>query len=389
MPLAASTAFDPPQRLLMGPGPSNVHPRVYAALAAPVVGHLDPVFLEVMEQSKELLQGVFQTRNELTLAISGTGSCGMETCLVNALEPGDRALICISGVFGVRMREVAERCGAEVDALEVEWGEPVPAEAVEEALKAGDYKVVGIVHAETSTGVLQPLAEISRSVRQHGALFLVDTVTSLGGVEVDVDGLGIDLCYSGTQKCLSCPPGLSPVTVSPRARQALAERRTRVRSWYLDLTLIAQYWGESRVYHHTAPISMNYALREALCLVREEGLEQRWERHRRNQQALVRGLEALGLQMVVAPAYRLPSLTTVRVPEGVADAAVRSRLLQRFGIEIGGGLGKFKGNAWRVGLMGHTSTERNVALFLSALEVTLAEQGYQTGAGGVRAALST
>jgi alanine-glyoxylate transaminase/serine-glyoxylate transaminase/serine-pyruvate transaminase len=379
--------FDPPERLLMGPGPSNIHPRVYAALSAPVVGHLDPVFLAVMEEAKALLRATFQTRNELTIAISGTGSAGMETCFVNAVEPGDRVLVCINGVFGMRMREVATRCGAEVDIIEAEWGTAIPTESVSEALSAAEYKVVAVVHAETSTGVLQPLEQISRLVHDHGALFLVDAVTSLGGVELDVDGLEIDLCYSGTQKCLSCPPGLSPVTFSTRAMERLAARQTAVQSWYLDLSLISQYWGESRVYHHTAPISMNYALREALRLVSEEGLEARWSRHLRNQQALVRGLEALGLSLVVDESIRLPALTTVRIPQGIDDANVRGTLLQRFGIEIGGGLGAFQGKAWRVGLMGSTSTERNVTTFLAALQATLAEQGYK-GGGAVEAALS-
>lgn len=379
--------FDPPERLLMGPGPSNIHPRVYAALSAPVVGHLDPVFLAVMEEAKALLRATFQTRNELTIAISGTGSAGMETCFVNAVEPGDRVLVCINGVFGMRMREVATRCGAEVDIIEAEWGTAIPTESVSEALSAAEYKVVAVVHAETSTGVLQPLEQISRLVHDHGALFLVDAVTSLGGAELDVDGLEIDLCYSGTQKCLSCPPGLSPVTFSTRAMERLAARQTAVQSWYLDLSLISQYWGESRVYHHTAPISMNYALREALRLVSEEGLEARWSRHLRNQQALVRGLEALGLSLVVDESIRLPALTTVRIPQGIDDANVRGTLLQRFGIEIGGGLGAFQGKAWRVGLMGSTSTERNVTTFLAALQATLAEQGYK-GGGAVEAALS-
>ncbi len=385
--MTRSSSFDPPERLLMGPGPSNVHPRVYAALSAPVVGHLDPVFLTVMEESKDLLRTAFQTRNELTIAISGTGSSGMEACFVNSLEPGDRALVCINGVFGMRMREVASRCGATVDVVEAEWGTAIPAEAVAEALSKADYKVVAIVHAETSTGVLQPLAEISRLVHDHGALFLVDTVTSLGGVDLDVDGLAIDLCYSGTQKCLGCPPGLSPVTFSPMAMERLAARKTPVQSWYLDISLIAQYWGESRVYHHTAPISMNYALREALLLVAEEGLEARWRRHRQNQEALIRGLQALGLSLVVDAAIRLPPLTTVRIPDNVDDAAVRQTLLQRFGIEIGGGLGAFKGKAWRIGLMGATSTERNVTTLLASLEVALRMQGY-AGGGAVEAAIS-
>lgn len=380
--------LDPPERLLMGPGPSNIHPRVYSALSAPVVGHLDPVFLEVMEETKELLRSLFQTSNELTIPISGTGSSGMETCFANVLEPGDRALVCIHGVFGMRMQDVAERCGAQVDTVEVDWGRAVPAERVEEALADGPYKVVAIVHAETSTGVLQPLGDIARLVRDHGALFLVDTVTSLGGVEVDVDGTGIDLCYSGTQKCLSCPPGLSPVTLSARAMEALTQRRGKVQSWYLDLSMIAKYWGETRVYHHTAPVSMNYALREALVLIDEEGLEARWQRHRRNHGALVRGLEALGLSLVVDGQHRLPSLTTVRIPDGIDDAATRRELLTRFGIEIGGGLGAFQGKAWRVGLMGHTSNERNVTVFLAALEAILAQQGHRGPASAVAAAMA-
>jgi alanine-glyoxylate transaminase/serine-glyoxylate transaminase/serine-pyruvate transaminase len=378
--------LDPPERLLMGPGPSNVHPRVYQALSAPVVGHLDPVFVKIMEECKDLLRSTFQTKNELTIAISGTGSSGMETCFVNSLEPGDRALICISGVFGMRMREVASRCGAEVDVVETAWGTAITEEAVAEALSKKAYKVVAIVHAETSTGVLQPLEEISKLVHEHGALFLVDAVTSLGGVELDIDALGVDLCYSGTQKCLGCPPGLSPVTFSPRAMENLVARSKPVQSWYLDLSLISQYWGESRVYHHTAPISMNYALREALLLVAEEGLQARWDRHVRNQQALVRGLQALDLSLVVDAEIRLPPLTTVRIPEGIEDATVRGILLQRFGIEIGGGLGAFQGNAWRIGLMGTTSTERNVTTFLAALQATLAGLGHRCG-GAVEAAL--
>lgn len=382
------STFDPPERLLMGPGPSNVHPRVYAALSAPVVGHLDPVFLTVMEESKQLLRAAFRTDNELTIAISGTGSAGMEACFANVLEPGDRVLVCISGVFGVRMREVATRCGASVDVVETAWGTAIQPEQVQSALANADYKVVAIVHAETSTGVLQPLQDISRIVHEHGALFLVDAVTSLGGVELDVDALNIDLCYSGTQKCLSCPPGLSPVTFSAAALAALAARKQPVQSWYLDLSLIAQYWGENRTYHHTAPISMNYALREALLLVAEEGLESRWARHRNNQQALIRGLEALGLGLVVDAAIRLPALTTVNIPTGIEDTAVRGVLLQRFGIEIGGGLGAFQGKAWRLGLMGVTSTERNVTTFLAAFEATLNGLGHRCG-GAVEAALSS
>jgi len=380
--------LDTAERLLMGPGPSSIHPRVYRALAAPVVGHLDPQFLEIMEDNKTLLQEVFQTDNRLTIPISGTGSSGMETCLANAVEPGDKVLICINGVFGQRMLDVAQRCGAEVATVEAPWGEPIPPEKVGEALNEGEFKVVGIVHAETSTGVLQPLEEIAGLVRESGALFLVDTVTSLGGVKVAVDEWNIDLCYSGTQKCLSCPPGLSPITLSERAGEVLRQRTNKVQSWYLDLSMLEKYWGEERVYHHTAPISMNYALREALLLVHEEGLESRWQRHWANHQALVRGVEAMGLRMAVAPEFRLPSLNTIQVPKGVDDPRVRGHLLKAFNLEIGGGLGDFKGKVWRVGLMGHSCTRENVAYLLTALGDAMREQGTDLDVGaGVKAAL--
>jgi alanine-glyoxylate transaminase / serine-glyoxylate transaminase / serine-pyruvate transaminase len=380
--------LDTAERLLLGPGPSSIHPRVYRAMSAPVVGHLDPQFLEIMEDNKTLLQEVFQTGNRLTIPISGTGSSGMETCLVNVIEPGDKVLICINGVFGQRMLDVAQRCGAEVATVEAPWGEPIPPGKVAEALSGGEYKVVGIVHAETSTGVLQPLGEIAGLVRESGALFLVDTVTSLGGVEVAVDEWNIDLCYSGTQKCLSCPPGLAPVTLSERAVEVLRQRTHKVQSWYLDLSMLEKYWGEERVYHHTAPISMNYALREALLLVHEEGLESRWQRHLANHQALVRGVEAMGLEMAVAPEFRLPSLNTIKIPEGVDDPQVRGHLLKAFNLEIGGGLGDFKGKVWRVGLMGHSSTRENVAYLLMALGDAMRQQGTSLDVGaGVKAAL--
>ena len=383
--------LDPSQRLLMGPGPSNVHPRVYAALAAPVVGHLDPQFLGVMEDSKDLLRQVFQTQNRLTISVSGTGSAGMETCFTNLIEPGDRVVVCACGVFGQRMRDVAERCGAEVFAVAAEWGRPVDPEEVAGTLQRieGDVKLLAIVHAETSTGVLQPLEEIAALARGRGALLVVDAVTSLAGIDVDVNALGIDACYSGTQKCLSCPPGLSPVTLNDRCLDLIRNRREKVRSWYLDLSMIEQYWGSDRVYHHTAPISMNYALREALSLVLEEGLEARWRRHAENHQALVRGLTAMGLDLVVDEPFRLPTLTTVRIPDGVDDAAARRRLLEEFNIEIGGGLGDFKGKAWRVGLMGHTSSLENVLLFLAAAAAVLGGQGASANAGAaLEAALS-
>jgi alanine-glyoxylate transaminase / serine-glyoxylate transaminase / serine-pyruvate transaminase len=382
------TRLNPSERLLMGPGPSNVHPRVYDALGAPVVGHLDPEFVQVMEDNKELLCEIMQTQNRLTIAVSGTGSAGMETCLVNVIEPGDRVLVCVNGVFGGRMKDVAERCGAEVTAVEAEWGQAIDPAQVEAALAGGSYKLVGIVHAETSTGVLQPLGDISALAKSHGALFLVDAVTSLGGVELDVDGWGIDLCYSGTQKCLSCPPGLSPITLSQRCLDIIEKRQSKVQSWYLDLSMIAQYWGSDRVYHHTAPISMNYALREALLLVHEEGLQKRWQRHLSAHQALVRGIEAMGLEMVVDEQIRLPTLNTIRIPAGVDEALARQQLLHDYMIEIGAGLGAFKGKAWRVGLMGHTANSRNVGYFLTALEQVLTAQGINVASGaGAQAAL--
>ena len=379
--MANYTPLNPSQRILMGPGPSDVHPRVYRALAAPVVGHLDPEFLQVMEDNKRLLQMVFQTANRLTLPISGTGSAGMEACLVNIVEPGDTVLVCINGVFGMRMKDVAERCGAEVTVVEAVWGEAIAVEQIEAALEKKAYKVVGIVHAETSTGVLQPLTDIAKIVRDSGALLLVDAVTSLGGIDLNVDGLGIDLCYSGTQKCLSCPPGLAPITFSERALDCLRQRTHKVQSWYLDLSMIEKYWGEERVYHHTAPISMNYALREALVLIAEEGLEQRWQRHWRNHQALVRGVEAMGLEMAVAPALRLPSLNAIKVPEGIDEALIRQQLLLEYSLEIGAGLGALKGKVWRVGLMGHASNMRNILLFLTALEISLGQQGLKIQRG--------
>ena len=380
--------LNPPERTLMGPGPSDVHPRVYRAMAAPIVGHLDPEFLKVMEETKELLRYVFETKNRLTIPMSGTGSAGMETCICNLLEPGDRAVVCINGVFGTRMKDVIERTGATPVVVNAEWGKPIAPEEVRNALKDCGAKLVGIVHAETSTGVLQPLEEISEISKEYGALLVVDAVTSLGGCPVQVDERKIDVVYSGTQKCLSCPPGLAPVTFNDRAMEAVRARKTKVQSWYLDLTMIEQYWGEERVYHHTAPISMNYALREALMLIHEEGLESRFERHRGGHQALVAGVEAMGLGMLVEETYRLPTLNTVRIPERVDDAAVRRHLLERFNLEIGGGLGPLKGQVWRIGLMGHSCTPENVVLCLTALEDALRAQGRKVPEGaGVKAAL--
>lgn len=360
-----------PGRVLMGPGPSTADPRVLRAMAAPLIGHLDPAFLELMNGVMAGLRCVFGTKNQLTLPMSGTGSAGMETCLVNLIEPGERVLVCINGLFGQRMADIAGRCGAEVMRLEAPWGEPIDPAAVRRALSQGKVDLVAIVHAETSTGVLQPLEEIGQAVREHGALLVVDAVTSLGGVAVNVDERLIDACYSGTQKCLSAPPGLAPITFGPRAEAKLARRKSKVPSWYLDLTMISQYWGKERVYHHTAPISMMYALAEALNLVLEEGLAAREERHRRVSALFCEGLEEIGLEPFVRPEYRAPMMVTVKVPEGVDEAAVRRELLHRFNIEIGGGLGELKGRIWRVGLMGASCTESNALLLLEALKKIL------------------
>jgi alanine-glyoxylate transaminase/serine-glyoxylate transaminase/serine-pyruvate transaminase len=374
------------KRVLMGPGPSDVDPRVLEALSRPTIGHLDPAFLEVLNEVRELLQYTFQTGNEMTFAVSGTGSAGMETCVVNLIEPGDSMLVCINGVFGKRMTDVAERCGADTSTVEVDWGKAFDPGQIADALEKKPAKVVGIIHAETSTGVCQPLEEISRIVHDSGALLLVDAVTSLGGMNVDVDGLKIDACYSGTQKCLSCPPGLAPVTFNDAALNVIENRKTKVRSWYLDVSMIRKYWGSERLYHHTAPINMNYALLEALRLVREEGLEQRWARHLANHKTLKAGLSAIGIEYVPQPGFELPMLNAVSIPAGVDDAAVRRQLLNEFNIEIGGGLGAFKGKAWRIGLMGSASTLSNVMLFLAALEKCLADQGVKFERGASIAA---
>lgn len=381
----SGSVLDPPARVLMGPGPSDVPPRVLRALAAPTVGHLDPYYLEVMDQTRRLLRQVFQTKNELTIAISGTGSAGMEACLCNLIEPGDEMVACIAGVFGGRMADVGGRYGAKVHQVDVPWGEHIRPEQVEQALAAHPAtKLVGIVHAETSTGLHQPLDEIAEIVHARGALLVVDAVTSLAGMEVPVDRIGIDACYSGTQKNLSCPPGLAPVTFGPRALEVMDRRKTKVANWYLDLAMIRSYWGSDRAYHHTAPINMTYALRESLQIVLEEGLETRWERHQQMHRMLRAGLEALGMSYI--PQYSLPNLNCVRVPEGVDDALVRRRLLGEFGIEIGAGLGPFKGIAWRIGLMGHACTRRNVTLVLGALETILRDNGAAIEPGAALAA---
>jgi len=375
-------------RMLMGPGPSDVHPRVLEAMSRTTVGHLDGQFLEILNEVGDMLRTVFQTRNKLTLATSGTGSAGMEACVVNLVEPGDRMLVCVAGVFGQRMKDVAERAGAMVATVEVPWGQVISPEQVEEAFESdGPFKVVGLVHAETSTGAAQPIEPISRVVHDAGALLLVDTVTSLGGMEVDVDGWRIDACYSGTQKCLSCPPGLAPVTFSDAAERCMAARTAKVQSWYLDMGMIRRYWGTERLYHHTAPVNMVYALHEALRIVLEEGLHARWERHRRHHEALKAGLNAMGIRYLADPEHQLPMLNAVSAPEGVDEASVRRRMLDEFDIEIGGGLGEYKGRAWRIGLMGESATERHVRSCLSAIGGILSELGVVRNAeAGVKAA---
>ena len=364
------TVAHPSERVLMGPGPSPVPARVLQAMAAPTLGHLDPEYLAMMDETRQLLRRVFRTENDLTLAVSGTGSAGMEACVVNLIEPGDEVIACVNGVFGGRMRDVMERSGATVRAIEVPWGQTFTPEMIGGALERHPRaRVLGLVHAETSTGAHQPLEALSKLVHDAGALLLVDCVTSLGGLPVEVDAWGIDAAYSGTQKCLSCPPGLAPVTFSARAVEKMHQRQSKVQSWYLDMSLLSAYWGEERLYHHTAPVNMTYALREALKIVLEEGLETRIARHRDNHQRLRRGLEVMGLRYI--PERSLTTLNAVEVPEGVDEAGVRQGLLKDYGIEIGGGLGPFQGRAWRIGLMGHGSSMRNVDLVLTALKTQL------------------
>jgi len=360
--------LNPPARLLLGPGPSPVHPRVMRALVAPVIGHLDPELIRLLDETRGLLRDVFRTSNDLALAVSGTGMAGMESVLGSLLEAGDRLVVCAAGFFGQRMAELSGRMGVEVTKVEKEWGEVFTPEEVEAALAAAKPKAVAIVHAETSTGALQPMDGLGDIAHRHGALLIVDCVTSLGGVPVLLDEWGVDAAYSASQKCLGCPPGMAPVTMSPRARQAMATRSRPAHGWYLDLDLLERYWGGDRAYHHTISSTLVYALREGLRLVVEESLEARWERHRANAEMLWDGLEAMGLVLHVPdPERRSPSLTTVRVPEGVDEAAVRGRLRDEYGIEIGAGLGPLKGKIWRIGLMGHGAQKANVILLLAAL----------------------
>jgi len=373
--------LDLPSRILMGPGPSDVSPRVLSALARPTVGHLDPEYLRIMDDIRVMLRRTFRTSNELTLAAPGTGTSGMETCVANLVEPGDEVIIGVVGYFGARLADMARRYGAVVHTIEMPWGEVIDPDAV--ALALSDHprtKVVGIVHAETSTGSHQPLELISKLVHDAGALLLVDVVTSMGCVELEVDGWGIDAAYSCSQKGLSCPPGLAPVTFSSAAVKKIGDRPTTPSTWYLDVGLLAGYWGPQHVYHHTASANLGYALYEGLRMVAEEGLDARWARHLLHHRALRAGLEAMGLDYI--PSHSLPNLNAVRVPEGVDDLMVRQRLLADFDIEIGAGLGPFAGKAWRIGIMGSSCTRRNVILLLGALETILGGRGSGAAGGG-------
>ncbi len=378
--------IDPGERVLMGPGPSDVPGRVLQALSAPTIGHLDPTFLSIMDETQSLLRYVFQTKNPFTIPVSGTGSAGMEACLINLLEPGDQAVVCANGVFGDRMADLVQRLGVELVLVEGIWGRAIDPEEVRKAVKGKNPKILAVVHAETSTGVCQPLEDLASIAREAGALFTVDMVTSLGGMDVGVDRIGIDAAYAGTQKCLSCPPGLAPLTFGPRAMEVLGSRKTPVASWYLDMSLVSSYWGKERKYHHTAPVNMIYGLRESLRIIAQEGLKDRFKRHLRNHRALVAGIEAMGLSMLVPETERLPMLNAIRIPEGVNDLKVRQALLHDFGIEIGGGLGELAGKIWRVGVMGHSSCPRNVFLFIAALETTLRSQGLKVKSGALKEA---
>jgi alanine-glyoxylate transaminase / serine-glyoxylate transaminase / serine-pyruvate transaminase len=378
-----------PMRKLMGPGPLDIHPRVYKALASPVIGHMDPAYLDVIERIGELLKGVFGTKNEVTNAVPGTGTSGMEACIANVLEPGDPVLVCVSGYFGDRLRQMAERQQARVSVIETEWGKPVDPQIVEEMITKHPAKVIALVHAETSTGVLQPMEDIAAIAKRSDAMILLDVVTSLGGIALDLDNLGVDIAYGCSQKCVGSPPGLSPVTFSERAMDVVRTRKTPVSNWYLDIELLSRYWGKEKVYHHTSSSTLNYALLEALLLIHEEGIEARCARHIKNHRALVAGIEGLGLTMLVEPPFRLPTLNTIVIPDGVDDAKLRGYLLDRYNLEIGGGLGALKGRIWRVGLMGYSSSAQNVIFFISALSRALAIQGFTTDlSGGLEAAMA-
>lgn len=374
----AITSFNPPVRTLMGPGPSDVHPRITSAMARPTIGHLDPAFVGMMGEIKQMLQYAFATENQLTIPVSAPGSAGMETCFVNLIEPGDKVIVCQNGVFGGRMKENVERSGATAIMVEDEWGKPVDPNKLEDALKSfPDAKIVAFVHAETSTGAQSDAKTLCEIARKYDCLTIVDAVTSLGGTELLVDDWGVDAIYSGTQKCLSCTPGISPVSFSDRAVEVIKNRHTKVQSWFLDTNLVMGYWGEgaTRAYHHTAPINALYALHESLVMLQEEGIKHAWQRHMDNHLVLRAGIEAMGMSFIVDEPYRLPQLNSVTIPEGVDEAKVRSRLLNEFNLEIGAGLGALAGKVWRIGLMGHSSRAENIFLCLGALEAVLAEMG--------------
>lgn len=388
----SSKSFHPPVRTLMGPGPSDVNPRILEAMSRPTIGHLDPQFVGLMDEMKELLQYAFQTRNELTMPVSAPGSAGMETCFVNLVEPGDKVIVCRNGVFGMRMTENVERCGGKAILVDDEWGKPVDPARLEEALKANpDAKIVAFVHAETSTGAQSDAKTLCALARKYDCLTIVDAVTSLGGTPIKVDEWGIDAIYSGTQKCLSSTPGLSPVSFNARALEKIKNRSSKVQSWFLDLNLVMGYWGSGtkRAYHHTAPINALYGLHEALVILQEEGLENAWQRHAYQHGALRAGFEAMGLKFIVDESCRLPQLNSVTIPEGVDDAAVRTRLLNEYNLEIGAGLGVLAGKVWRVGLMGFASNQKNVLFCLQSLDAVLTDMGAAINSGAaVKAALA-
>lgn len=368
-------SFNPPLRVLMGPGPSDVHPRVLAAMARPCIGHLDPAFQALMEELKELLRTAFRTKNRLTMPASGPGSVGMETCFVNLVEPGDTVIVCQNGVFGGRMKENVERCGATAVMVTDDWGRAVDLNKVRDAIKANPKaKAVAFVHAETSTGARSDAEAICKMAKAAGMLTIVDAVTSLGGIPLEVDAWGIDAIYSGSQKCLSCAPGLSPVSFSARAEEVIKGRNRKVQSWFMDMSLIMNYWeakGGARTYHHTAPVNALYGLHESLVILQEEGLEKSWERHKKNHLALRAGLEAMGVELLVPENERLPQLNAIKVPAGVDEAAVRKRLLSDYNLEIGAGLGALAGKVWRIGLMGYNSRAENVDRLLNLFETEL------------------
>lgn len=385
------SSFHPPERTLMGPGPSDVNPRILSAIARPTIGHLDPEFIRLMDEVKGLLQYAFQTRNELTLPVSAPGSAGMEACFVNLVEPGDQVIICQNGAFGGRMQENVIRIGAQPIMVVDDWGKAIDLEKVKQAIKDNPQaKVLAFVHAETSTGVCSDAAALCALAEENNLLSIVDTVTGLAGIEVNIDAWRADAVYSGTQKCLSCVPGLSPVTFSSRAQTVIAERESTVQSWFLDMNLVMGYWGqgEQRAYHHTAPVNALYALHESLIILKEEGLEASWQRHKKNHLALKAGLEALGLSLIVEENARLPQLNAVSIPEGVNEAQVRKQLLNDYQLEIGAGLGQLAGKIWRIGLMGYASREENVRLCVQAMETALLSQGYECEAGSAIAAVN-